>query len=126
MDIISIASSLGNVANVKKISEHEYEIITGAKINVKTPIKMYLVKNGNELAFVDKQNTLKYMSQIYELKSTDVKNCIGGVIKLYGFSIVGGELFAPIASDKKVLEVFYNFIICVGQLANMLVFFDKD
>lgn len=125
MDIIKISSMLGKVSNIKKISDNEYEIVTGAKINSKTPIKIFLKNQDGQLILGDNKNTLKYMNNIYELKSNDVKNCIGGVIKLYNFSIVSGELTAPVLSEKNVLETLYNFIICVGQLANMLVFFDQ-
>ena len=125
MDIVTIASKLSQVAKLKKIEENEYEIITQAKINGKTPIKIYLSIGSKGVMLGDKKHTLKYMNQLYELKSPDVKGCIASVIKIYGFSIVSGELVANITSEKLALETFYNFIICVGQLANMYAFFDK-
>jgi len=125
MDILAISKTLATVAKVKKISDNEYEILTEAKINSKTPIKMYLYEGHNGVKLGDRKHTLKYMNQLYELKSPDVKGCIASVIKIYGFSIVSGELVASIVSDKFALETFYNYIICVGQLANMYAFFDK-
>ncbi|MBE7074792.1 MAG: hypothetical protein E7376_02300 [Clostridiales bacterium] len=125
MDILAISKTLATVAKVKKISDNEYEILTEAKINSKTPIKMYLYEGHNGVMLGDRKHTLKYMNQLYELKSPDVKGCIASVIKIYGFSIVSGELVASIVSDKFALETFYNYIICVGQLANMYAFFDK-
>lgn len=125
MDIVTIASKLSQVAELKKIDENEYEVITDAKINGKSPIKMYLSIGRNGVMLGDKKNTLKYMNQMYELKSPDVKGCIAAVIKIYGFTIVSGELVASIKTDKIAVETFYNFIICVGQLANMYAFFDK-
>lgn len=125
MDIVTIASQLSQVAELKKIDNDEYEIVTNAKINGKTPIKIYLSIGKRGVMLSDKKNTLKYMNQIYELKSPDVKGCIASVIKIYGFTIVSGELIANINSEKLALETFYNFIICVGQLANMYAFFDK-
>ena len=126
MEIVSIANKLSKIATVKNTDANEYEIITGAKINSKTPIKIFLVEENGIIKFTDKKNTLKFMNQLYELKSLDVKNCISAVIKIYGFSIVSGELFATIRSELSVKEILYNYIICVGQLVNMYAFFDES
>ena len=125
MDIVSIANKLGKIASVKNIGANEYEIVTGAKINARNPIKIYLVEDSGVIKLSDKKNTLKYMNTLYELKAPDVKNCISAVVKIYGFSIVSGELFATVRSEESVKELMYNYIICVGQLANMYAFFDK-
>ena len=124
MDILSIVAELEKIAKVKKVKPNEYEIITGAKINAKQPVKIYLRENFG-FKFCDNKHTLKYMSDLYELKSIDVKNCIVSVIKLYGFTIVSGEIIANIKSQNSLIETFYNFIMCIGQLANMYAFFDK-
>lgn len=125
MDIVSIAEQLSRVAKLKKVDNNEFEIVTDAKIDAKTPIKIFLRKTENSVVMCDKKHTLKYMNNIYELKSLDVKGCIASVIRIYGFSIVSGELISNNITSKNVLESFYNFIICVGQLANMYAFFDK-
>ena len=125
MDLSSLATKIGKIAKVNEISQNEYEIITGAKITPKTPITLYLSEKNGSFFFCDHKNTLKYMSQIYELKSIDVKNCISSVIKIYGYNITSGEIFANIKSESALLETYYNFIICIGQLANMYAFFDK-
>lgn len=125
MDIIATINKLSQVAKIKKIGNDEYEILTEAKIDHKTPVKMYLYNKNGVLSLGDKKTTLKYMNNYYELKSPDVKGCIASVVKIYGFLIVSGELVANIKSEQSVLETFYNFIICVGQLANMYAFFDK-
>ena len=125
MDIIEAATRLAKIATVKKIDNKQYEIVTGAKINDKTPIKIFLVGEGKTIKFADGKTTLKYMSQIYELKSADVKNCIASVVKIYGFNIISGELVATIKPEQNLTEVFYNYIICIGQLANMYAFFDQ-
>ena len=125
MDIVSIAEQLSKVAKLKKVDNNEFEIVTEAKIDDKTPIKIFLRKTENGVVMCDKKHTLKYMNNIYELKSLDVKGCIASVIRIYGFSIVSGELVSNNITPKNVLESFYNFIICVGQLANMYAFFDK-
>ena len=86
---------------------------------------MYLTQNGDVCCISDKKNTLKYMNNIYELASNDVKNCISAVVRLYGFAVKAGELIATIKDADYAAEIFYNFIICVGQFAHMLVFFDQ-
>ena len=126
MDIVAVANTISKMAVVKNIAKNEYEILTGAKINGSTPIKMHLVLDSKGTAkFTDKKTTLKFMNSMYELKAPDVKNCIASVVKVYGFSITSGELVATITSESSLKETFYNFIICIGQLANMYAFFDK-
>ena len=125
MDIVSIVEQLSKVAKLKKVSNDEYEIVTDAKIDSKTPIKIFLRKTENGVVMCEKKNTLKFMNNIYELKSLDVKGCIAAVIRIYGFTIASGELISNDITPKNVLETFYHFIICVGQLANMYAFFDK-
>lgn len=125
MDIVEVVEKLSKVAKLKKVAENEYEIMTDAKIDSKTPIKIFLRKTDAGLVMCDNKHTLKYMNNIYELKSLDVKGCIASVIKIYGFSILSGELIANLVNPKNVMETFYNYIICVGQLANMYAFFDK-
>lgn len=124
MDIVAVINKLAQVAKIKKIGNDEYEILTEAKIDHKTPIKMYLYNKNGVFSLGDKKTTLKYMNGYYELKSPDVKGCIASVVKIYGFSVNSGEVIAVIKNEQSVLETFYNFIICVGQLANMYAFFD--
>ncbi len=125
MDIVEAVTRLAKVTTIKKIDNKQYEIITGAKINDKTPIRFFLVADETGVKFADGKTTLKYMSQVYELKSADVKNCIASVVKIYGFNIVSGELVANIKQNQNIVETFYSYIICIGQLANMYAFFDQ-
>lgn len=125
MDIVNVINKLSKITTVKNIGKNEYEIITGAKIDKNNSIKVYLIADDDSVKLCDKKNTLKFMNTIYELKSADVKNCISSVIKIYGFSVNSGELIANIKNDDSIIETFYNYIICVGQLANMYAFFDK-
>ena len=125
MDINVLANQLGKLAKVKKVSDSKFEIDTGARINAHNPITIYLTEKNGALYFSDHKMTLKYMSQIYELKSIDVKNCIAAVIKHYGFNVISGELFSQIKSDASLIETYYNIIMCIGQLAHMYVFFDN-
>lgn len=125
MNILNIVKQLNKIATIKNIAKDQYEIITGAKIDSNTDIKIYLVQENNTIKLCDKKNTLKFMNNVYELKSMDVKNCIGAVLKIYGFSVNSGELIAQIKSEETLLETFYNYIICIGQLCNMYAFFDK-
>ena len=125
MDKSSLALTLASVAKTKQMANGEYEIVTGAKINSRNPIVLYLTERDGEYYFSDNKNTLKYMSQVYELKSPDVKNCISAVVKIYGYAISSGEILAPIKSEAKLVETYFNTIMCIGQLANMYAFFDK-
>lgn len=124
MDIVSVANKLGKITTVKNTDKNEFELVTGAKINSKTPVRIYLKEENGSIKLSDNKETLKFMNKIYELKSLDVKNCIASVIKIYGFSIISGELVAILKSEETLKETFYNFIICIGQLANMYAFFD--
>jgi hypothetical protein len=92
--------------------------------------------NGNEIVvllenrdgnwfFTDGKETLKYMNELYELKSPDVKMCIANILKIYGFSITSGFLTAPIANLSTFMDKYFDMIMCIGQLANMFAFFDK-
>lgn len=102
MDIVEVIEKLSKVAKLKKVKENEYEIITDAKIDSKTPIKIFLRKTDAGLVMCDNKHTLKYMNNIYELKSLDVKGCIASVIKIYGFSILSGELIANLINTKQL------------------------
>ena len=126
MEFASILNKLGDTFKYDKVNDKEYKITLGAKITPKTPIEIYLEQNdAGTFYFTDHKATLKYMSQIYELKSPDVKNCIAAVVKIYNFNISSGEIIANIRSESLLIETFYNFVICIGQLANMYAFFDK-
>lgn len=120
----TLIAQLKNSIEIKKINDSQVEILTGAKIN-NQKISVYLKEEAGTIRLSDNKNTLRYMSNLYELKSPDVKNCIGSVIKIYGFSIASGELIANIKSENAFMETFYNFILCIGQLANMYAFFDN-
>ena len=125
MELSVLATKIGKLAKVNQLSKNEYEIITGAKINQNTNIVLYLSENNGNFYLSDHKSTLKFMAQMYELKSIDVKNCISSVIKIYGYNIISGEIFAKIKSEFNVIETYYSFIMCVGQLVNMYAFFDK-
>jgi DNA-directed RNA polymerase subunit F len=88
-------------------------------------ILVYLKKENDKWLLTDEKETLKYMHEFYELKSNDVKMCISNILKIYGFTITGGKLLAQIMDESTFMDKYFDFIMCVGQLANMFAFFDK-
>ena len=108
-----------------KISESEYIIGHGATFRDGTPITVKIVKDLGTFVLSDDKCALKYMNEHYELKAPDVKMCITNVVKLYGFSIQGGQLLAKLTKEEEVVSKFFDFINCIIQLANMHVFFDS-
>lgn len=84
------------------------------------------LKHENDAWFLtDEKETLKYMNEYYDLKSSDVKMCISNILKIYGFSIKSATLIAPIKDETVFMDRYFDFIMCVGQLSNMFAFFDK-
>ena len=124
MDISNVVKKLEKLATVKKISDNEYEIVTGAKAD-KLPIRFYLTQTAGMIKFCDKKQVLKFMNDMYDLKSLDVKTCIAAVVRIYGFTIVSGELCATVRSELSVVDAYYKYVMCIGQLVNMYAFFDS-
>lgn len=125
MDINEITSSLKSGFVIKTIADNEWEILTNISLPNGFKSKVFIKQINGKWFFTDKKNVLKFMNEIYELSSNDVKNCIAGVLRAYGFSITSGEIFAHIYNEKEILIKFYQFICCMAELVNMYVFFDK-
>lgn len=124
MDISKIKKALKNF-ELKKIDNNTYTIDFTAEFMNQKPLEVYVVNKLDKWYFSDEKQTLKYMNDLYELNSKDVKSCIQNVVKLYGFSISAGCLLAEIDNENKVNQKLINFYMCVAQLANMYVFFDQ-
>ncbi len=125
MNIADINKSLIGSMSISPVSATEWEIHTGAVFQNGDEIKIYLVNDKNNWHLSDKKNTLKLMNEMYDLKAPDVKSCISAVLRIYGFTIKSGALTANVIDDIHIVSLVYNFIMCIGQLANMYVFFDK-
>ncbi len=102
-----------------------YTIKTEATFLNGKEIDLRLEERSGKVFLTDNKSTLKYMNDLYELSSTDVKMCISNVLKIYGFSISGGTLLAEIPNENTFMDKFFDFIMCIGQLSNMFAFFDK-
>lgn len=117
--------ALSSAFKLNPISANEYEIKTTGTFPTGEELKIYLVKEGDSWFLTDKKNTLKYMNNVYDLKATDVKSCISAVIKIYGFTITAGNLRAEIIDEVDFSSKILDYIMCIGQLTNMYVFFDQ-
>ena len=125
MTINDINIAISNLVVVSSNGLNQWEIKTNAKFENGEDIKIYLVNEHNHWYLTDKKNTLKYMNDLYDLKAPDVKSCISAVIKIYGFSISAGALKADIIDEVEFQSKLFDFVMCIGQLANMYAFFDK-
>lgn len=124
---MKIESLIEKTKNVIEIQKHEksYSLKTEATFLNGSPIDIYLMEKNGKWFLCDNKATLKYMNDLYELSSSDVKMCISNVLKVYGFSISGGMLLAEIPNEDTFLDKFFDYIMCIGQLTNMFAFFDK-
>lgn len=117
-----ILKKLSEANKVYKHNDNLFEIETNVMLgNFK--LRVFVKKDGDKLLLTDNKTTLKFMNDLYELKSVDVKKCINDILKLYNFNLSKGEIFSEISTD--ILKSRYmELIICVSQLVNMYVFFD--
>lgn len=125
MNFEEISSKIKDVLSLKQLTPTSWQIVSGASFLNGSPIKVILENKNNVWQLTDNKETLKYMNELYELKSSDVKMCITNIIKLYGFAIAGGQLVAQVNNENELSEKYFDYIMCVGQLTNMFAFFDK-
>ena len=125
MTISDVNKALIGSISLTPISATEWQINSGALFQNGEEVKIYLVNEKNNWYLTDKKTTLKYMNEMYDLKAADVKSCISAVLKIYGFTIKAGSLTANVIDETQLTNLVYSYIMCVGQLTNMYVFFDK-
>lgn len=125
MTISDINMSLATVFDITPINLNEWEIKTKATFQNGESIKIFIVNEKNNWHLTDKKTTLRYMNDVYDLKAPDVKSCIASVIKIYGFTISAGALKADVDDEISLQSKIFDYIMCIGQLANMYAFFDK-
>lgn len=125
MTISDVNVSVSKMFELTPVGLNEWQVKTNANFQNGEEIKIYLVNEKNAWYITDKKNTLRYMNDVYDLKAPDVKNCIAAVIKIYGFSITAGVLRANVIDEVDLQSKLFDYIMCVGQLANMYAFFDK-
>ncbi len=126
MTINDISANLLNSISLKGTSNnYEWEIQTGARFENNKTLPIYVTLQDDEWLLTDKKETLKYMNEMYDLKSEDVKKCIVAVVKIYGFNVRAGALTCEIKDEKEIQKKLFDFIMCIGQLSNMYAFFDE-
>ncbi len=125
MDITKFQEAINNSLKLVEIAPNEWKVMCDASFIDGKPLDIRLITNGTKWFFTDKKQTLKYMNELYELGANDVKACISSVLKVYGFSIQSGSLLAEIPSASSIMDKFFDYIMCVGQLTNMYAFFDE-
>jgi len=125
MDIKNFEEVLQGGIALKEISSKEWKVEASATFLDGKPLDIRLVNIGNKWLYTDKKQTLRYMNDLYELNAKDVKSCISAVLKVYGFSIQSGALVAEIPTASVIWDKLFDYIMCVGQLANMFAFFDE-
>ena len=125
MELNTITKTLSTLFSFKKVKENEFHIYTFGMYPNKTPIVLFLeqVKNGWVLS--DKKQTLKFMNTIYELKAPEVRSSINSILRAYGLKLQNGMIYIEIANEKNLANRIFDFIMCIGQLSNMYVFFES-
>lgn len=125
MIFLDIQNKLSEIVDFEKVNDNEYTIKTKAKLLNGKNIDLKVLKDGSKFYLTDNKLTLKYMNELYELKSADVKSCIGAVLKIYNFSMSAGEIKVEIRQENNISSMVFDMIMCIGQLANMYAFFEK-
>lgn len=125
MKIEDFTTALSNTFKTSKVKEGIFKIETGASFINNQPIVLILEQKANKWFLTDGKTTLKYMNELYELKSEDVKMCIKNVLKIYNFSMQSAMIVTEIENIDIFVPKFFDMIMCIGQLANMFAFFDK-
>ena len=125
MEIKKFEEAFKNPTYLVKSGDAEWKINCDETFIDSKPQDNGLVKLNNKGYFTDKKQTLRYMNDLYELNAKDVKSCITNVLKIYGFSIQAGALIAEIPTASAIMDKFFDYIMCVGQLTNMYAFFDE-
>lgn len=109
---------------IYKINEDLYRIETNAVLNESFTLQLFIKRDENGIKLCDNKQILRYMNDLYELTSNDVKKCINDILKLYDFKLVKGEIFTEIDEKADVKKRYMDLIMCAAQLINMYVFFD--
>lgn len=109
---------------IYKINDDLYRIETNAVLNESFTLQLFIKRDENGIKLCDNKQILRYMNDLYELTSNDVKKCINDILKLYDFKLVKGEIFTEIDEKTDVKKRYMDLIMCAAQLINMYVFFD--
>lgn len=126
MEITKMVEMLSNAISIKKINDKTFQIVSKAEFEDETAIEVYLMEDANgKKILTDKKKTFQYMDEIYDLKSDDVKSSIDSILNIYGYTKYQDAIVCKLKEDDDICEKYFQFITCIGQLANMFVFFNK-
>ena len=87
-------------------------------------LRIFVRIEEDKIVLTDNKTALKFMNELYELKSIDVKKCINDILKLYNFNLSKGEIYSEVSINNLKARAM-ELIICISQLVNMYVFFDN-
>ena len=118
----NILKTLTETNKIYKHNDNLFEIETNVMLG-SFKLRVFVKKDGDKILLTDNKTAIKFMNDLYELKSVDVKKCINDILKLYNFSISKGEIFAEV-SKEELKARYMELIICISQLVNMYIFFD--
>lgn len=118
----NILKTLTETNKIYKHNDNLFEIETNVMLGG-FKLRVFVRKDGDKILLTDNKTAIKFMNDLYELKSVDVKKCINDILKLYNFSISKGEIFAEV-SKEELKARYMELIICISQLVNMYIFFD--
>lgn len=121
----TILEAITSKNKIYKINDNLYRIDTNAVLNESLNLQVYIKKENDIIILSDNKQIIKYMNELYELSSNDVKKCINDVLKLYNFKLVKGEIFTEIDTLDEIKKRYNDFIMCSAQLINMFIFFDE-
>jgi len=125
MNFNKVSFALTNSIKIKQISNTEFQLTTSIIYPNKQAMILFIKKINNNWILTDKKQTLKQMNFIYDLNSKDTIKAIRKIITAYDFQMKNGVLLTEINENdlsQKVLE----FLMCIGHLMNMYVFFELD
>lgn len=125
MFIEELSNITKNTINLEQVDKDTWKVNSDATFLNGTKLVIFLQNKNEKWLLHDDKETIKYMNELYELKSKDVKMCISNIIKIYGFTITSGNLIAELEKPEDFSAKYFDYVMCVGQLANMFAFFDK-
>lgn len=121
---MEIQNFLNNTFTVTKLHANTYQISAPIQFPNGDPIYLFLQKTNKEFILTDKKSTLKFMSQIYALSSSEIKYCIAGVLKANKIKMTNGILVDTFTEPKQISKAVLNMLMCISQMIKMYVFFE--
>ncbi|MBR5012632.1 MAG: DUF1828 domain-containing protein [Clostridia bacterium] len=123
---MDIKTTLGNFFVVTDQKENEiFEVATQIMLYKNIPFVFYVEKTEDGYKISDHKLVCTFLSKIFDLNSEDVKQCIQEVLNINRVQLKKGEVFVTLNQEHNLNFFVSNFLVAVGQLIRMQVFFDK-